>query len=174
VLLPGGVPTLLSRLCCPKISLPPEGKLPWHIDPFLPVSSVVKYIGLTVGLGSWISCLRQELLKAPWFLVKELHNVCLIALVICSVTDRRTLEGYFCFQSSDQKRDCRTSADAMLCLLREALLEEALSLGALPSTRYAVSLVCVPGDWRDYTPFSSAFLQPSPASIVTNTVMRLC
>ena len=48
---------------------------------------MVKCISLTMGLGSWISCLRQELLKSCCFLVKELPNVCLIALVVRSVTD---------------------------------------------------------------------------------------
>lgn len=87
VLLPVVVSTLLCRLCVLKSPYPPKGKLPWHIDTFVSVSSMVKYISLTMGLGNWISCLRQELLKSRCFLVKELHNVCPIALLVPSVTD---------------------------------------------------------------------------------------
>lgn len=87
VLLPGVVSTLLSRLCCPKISLGLKRKASMAYRHLVSVSSMVTCISSAMGLGSCIFCLRQQLLKSCCFLVKELHNMCLIALVGHSVTD---------------------------------------------------------------------------------------
>lgn len=115
------------------------------MDTFVSVSSVEKCISLTTGLGSWISCLREEALKSCGFLVKALHNVCLIALVIPSVTDPIQL----CATSvSSRAVRSGTAEQALVHAELEALGACAL---ALPSALCAVRLVCVPGEQRNYT-----------------------
>lgn len=140
-----------------------------HIDSFVSVSSVVKCISLTMGLGSCISCLREEALKSCGFLVKALHNVCLIALVIPSVTDPRHL---CAISFSSRAVRSGTAEQALVHTELEVLGACAL---ALPSALCAVCLVCLSSEQRNYTDTPLFLLDvssTSPSSIVINTVMK--
>lgn len=128
-----------------------EGKLPWNIDNLVSVSSMV----VTTGLGSWTSSLskkswnlEQEMLKSCWFLVKELHNVCLIASFLHSVTEpTHKLVRYFCLQQGSQKglqdRYWCTTAQCCTCQTKSCWRHSRLLL--LPSVQFVCSVF--PGTW---------------------------